>query len=164
MGLSGRVLRVHVKPSTPGEPGLPKRAVPSARLTAEGFDGDFNRYRQESKAGSPGMAVLLMPAETLTELRALGWPIQPGDIGENITTEGLAYAGFAVGRRFKVGGAALEISEPCAPCKTLGHLPFVGKEKITEFTKVMLGRRGWYARVIEEGLVSEGDAITCLRS
>lgn len=153
---------MNVKPSTPGEPGLPKRAVASARLTSAGFEGDFNRYRQEEKAGSPDMAVLLMPSETLRALNDEGWPIRPGDIGENITSEGLAYGAFAPGLRFKLGAAVVEVSKACDPCRTLSHLPYVGQAKVAAFVKVMLGRRGWYARVIEEGLVAQGDAIGLL--
>lgn len=159
--MPGRVVQLNVKPLKGEEPGLPKLPVKSALLTAAGFEGDFNRYRQEKKSGSPDMAVLVMPMETLEELNAEGWPIKPGDIGENITTSGIAYGDFAPGKKFKVGAAALiEISKPCDPCATLKHLPYVGPQKVTEFIRLMLGRRGWYARVLTEGLVNANDAIT----
>ncbi len=157
--MSGRVVQLSVKPLTETEPGLPKRPVTSARLSSAGFEGDFNRYRQEKKAGSPNMAVLVMPLETLAELKKEGWPIEPGDIGENITSSGIAYGEFSPGKRFRVGGAVIEISEPCVPCSTLRHLPYVGPGKVAEFVKIMLGRRGWYARVVEEGRVQQGDLI-----
>lgn len=162
--MKGTVFQLNVKPQVPGEVGLPKHPVDSVRLTAKGFDGDYNRYRQEKKNGTPDMAVLLMPLETLREIEKDGWPVKPGDIGENITTLGLAYSDFPVGSRFQIGQAQIQISEPCTPCKTLGHLPYVGAEKAPVFIKAMLGRRGWYARVIKEGVIRKGDAIEPLKS
>lgn len=156
---SGRIVQINVKPLTGEEAGLPKRPVESAQLTAAGFVGDYNRYRQEKKAGSPDMAVLVMPIETLRELEQEGWPVRPGDIGENITSAGIAYADFSPGSKFKIGSAQIQISEPCTPCRTLGRLPYVGPAKTARFIKTMLGRRGWYARVLEEGHVRAGDAI-----
>jgi MOSC domain-containing protein YiiM len=41
------------------------------------------------------MAILLIPLETIEELQGEGWPIKPGDIGENFTTEGIPYSSFA---------------------------------------------------------------------
>ncbi len=159
---SGRVLQLNVKPRVPGEPGLPKKPVASSYLSVEGFAGDYNRYRQERKSASPDMAVLLIPVETLRELETEGWPMRPGDLGENITCEGLPYAAFEVGTRARVGEAVIQVALPCTPCKTLGHLPYVGPSKVSEFVKAMAGRRGWYARVLSPGLVRPGDAVDVL--
>lgn len=158
--MPGRVFQLNIKPLIGEEPGLPKLPVDSALLTPAGFAGDYNRYRQEKKSGSPDMAVLVMPLETLQDLAKEGWPVKPGDIGENITTSGLAYADFSVGKKFRVGESAIiEISEPCTPCATLKALPYVGAEKITGFIRLMMGRRGWYARVLEKGLIHKDDVI-----
>ena len=51
------------------------------------------------------------------------------------------------------------VSRACDPCTNLYLLPYVGKSKGPQFLKVMLGRRGWYARVLEEGSVRAGDPI-----
>ena len=158
--MPGRVFQLNIKPLIGVEPGLPKLPVDSALLTKAGFEGDYNRYRQEKKSGSPAMAALVMPLETLEDLSKEGWPVKPGDIGENITTSGLAYSDFSIEKKFKVGASAvIEISEPCIPCATLKALPYVGPEKISEFIRLMLGRRGWYARVLAEGVVGRGDVI-----
>ncbi len=158
--IEGRVHALNVKPKVPGERGLPKQPVPSVEVTANGVVGDFNRYRTETKGGSPDMAVLIMPLETLNEIQADGWPVEPGHIGENVTTAGIGYADLSPGTRVRIGEAIVEITEACQPCTNLGLLPYVGRERATEFIRAMLGRRGWYARVIRPGPVNTGDLLT----
>lgn len=156
----GHVFKLHRKPEVAGEHGLPKPSVPEAFAARTGFVGDFNRYRHEEKKDDPGMALLIVPRETLNELANEGWPVRPGDLGENITTEGIAYEAFVPGRRFRAGAALLEVSKACTPCDNLFLLPYVGASRGPEFLKVMLDRRGWYARVLREGWIRVGDPVT----
>jgi MOSC domain-containing protein YiiM len=156
---TGRVYELHQKAEARGEHGLPKPSIPMIAVTRAGVRGDFNRYRHEEKDDDPAMALLLIPRETLTDLSAEGWPVRPGDLGENITTEGIPYGGFAPGMRFLIGGTVIEITKPCTPCDNLFLLPYVGVERGAEFLKVMLGRRGWYARVVTDGSISTGDRV-----
>ena len=51
--IEGRVHSLNLKPKATGERGLPKQAVASAEITANGLAGDFNRYRTEAKAALP---------------------------------------------------------------------------------------------------------------
>jgi len=157
---AGRVFEIHRKPETSGEHGLPKPTVPEAFVARTGVAGDFNRYRHEEKKDDPSMALLVMPRETLAELGREGWPVRSGDLGENITTEGITYDAFVPGRRFRAGEMVFEISKPCTPCDNLYLLPYVGTERGPEFLKVMMDRRGWYARVVNEGWVRKGDPVT----
>jgi len=158
-GVAGRVYELHRKPEVGGEHGLPKPSVAEAWVSRAGVEGDFNRYRHEEKRDDPGMALLVIPRETLSELVREGWPVRPGDLGENITTEGIAYDAFAPGRRFRAGDVVFEVSKPCTPCDNLYLLPYVGPERGPEFLKVMLDRRGWYAQVVREGRVRSGDPV-----
>jgi MOSC domain-containing protein YiiM len=155
----GRVRSLHRKPKTHSEHGLPKPAVDSFRIVAGGVVGDFNRYRHEEQHDEPAQAVLLMPVEMIRTLNGEGWPIREGDIGENVTTEGIPYGDFHPGDRFQVGEAVLEVSKPCVPCTNLYLLPYVGETKGPGFLKRMLHRRGWYASVVRGGLVRAGDTI-----
>ena len=157
--VSGRVLQVNRKSQVPGERGLPKIPVPVGHVGVAGLEGDFNVYRHEVSRDDPNMAVLLMPVETLEALRREGWPVRPGDLGENLTTTGIPYEAFAPGRRVRAGGVLLEISKPCTPCENLYLLPYVGPDRGPEFLKVTLGRRGWYARVLRAGDVRPDDPI-----
>ncbi len=155
----GRARSLHRKPETGSEHGLPKPAFKELRIRLGGVEGDFNRYRHEEQQDEPAQAVLLMPIEMLQTLKAEGWPTREGDLGENVTTEGIPYSEFHVGDRFRVGEAVLEISKPCVPCTNLYLLPYVGPSKGPEFLKVMLNRRGWYSSVVREGRVAQGDVI-----
>ena len=156
--MAGTVERINVKPPKPGERGIPKQPVAGALLTRAGVEGDYNVYRQEEKGGDPDSAVLLIPLETIRELNSEGWPVGPGDLGENLTTSGIPYSRFAAGKTFSIGEAVLQVSRACDPCDNLLLLPYVGAEG-GRFLKTMLGRRGWYARVVREGRVKKGDRI-----
>lgn len=157
--VTGRVFELHRKAEVAGEHGLPKPSVAEAFVSRAGLVGDFNRFRHEEKKDDPAMAVLLVPRETLAQLSREGWPVRPGDLGENFTTEGIAYDAFVPGRRFRAGEVVLEVSKACTPCDNLFLLPYVGPARGAEFLKVMLDRRGWYARVLREGRVRAGDSI-----
>ena len=147
------------KSEVPGQRGLPKVPVPEAFVTVRGVEGDFNRYRHEEKDDEPAMALLLVPIETIEQFGREGWPVRPGDLGENITTEEVPYDAFAPGRRFWIGAVRVEITKACTPCDNLYQLPYVGRERGPAFVRAALGRRGWYARVLSEGTVRAGDPI-----
>jgi MOSC domain-containing protein YiiM len=108
------------------------------------------------------MAVLLLPLETIVQLNNEDWPVKPGDIGENFTTQGIPYEHFAIGQRYQLGESIVQIAKICNPCGNLKHLPYVGQEKKAQFIKTLLGRRGWYARVLQEGQVTVKDNILSL--
>jgi len=155
----GTVRRLGAKSRVEGEHGLPKPELATARFTARGIEGDYNLYRETKRAGDPDMAVLLIPEETLEDLNREGWPVRPGDLGENVTTRGLPYELLAPPRRCRIGTAVVETTRPCEPCDNLFLLPYVGRERGPAFLKAMLGRRGWFARVVEAGSVRRGDRI-----
>ena len=142
---------------------MPKLPIEEARLSREGVEGDFNRYRTDKKGSSLDRAVLVMPWEALQVLRQEGWSVKPGDIGENITTEGIPYEALQLEQRYRLGtSAVVQIAEICNPCVNLALLDYVGKDKVNEFMRTLKGRRGWYARVIEEGIVRRGDGMELL--
>ncbi len=157
--MKGRIHQINVKAQTPGERGLPKAPVEVTVVRRQGLDGDFNRYRHDERRDDPDMALLLIPVETLRELNREGWPLRPGDIGENITTSGIPYSDFAPGKIFRVGEAEVQVSKRCDPCTNLYLLPYVGEAKGPAFLRVMHGRRGWYVRVLSEGRIRRGDPI-----
>lgn len=156
---NAHVYQINVKPETPGQRGLPKLAVSSAVVTREGIVGDFNRYRHEHRRDNPDMALLVMPLEMLQRLNEEGWPLRPGDIGENITTVGIPNESFAQGNCYKIGEVEIQISVKCDPCKNLYGLSYVGGKRGPEFVKTMLNRRGWYARVLKAGRIKKDDVI-----
>lgn len=158
--MPGRVVQINRKPLTPGEPGLPKVETARARVMMSGVEGDFNVYRHEKKKDTPDRALLVYSMDKLEVLNQEGWPIRPGDIGENLTIDGVRYDAFQPGTEWKVGDELIiRITEACHPCKTLGALVYVGDARKREFIETMKGRRGWYAKVLHEGVVNVGDEI-----
>ena len=151
--MQGRIVQLHRKPKQGRERGLPKPAVGELIITTNGVEGDFNRWRTEKAEGDPDQAVLLLNEEILVDLRAEGWPVQPGDLGENVTLADLSEDALEPGARVQLGEVVLEVSKACDPCTVLYTLPYVGKERGPAFVRTMHGRRGWYARVLQGGTV-----------
>ena len=56
----------------------------------------------------------------------------------------------------------IEISFVCDPCMTLQNLPYIGKKNINSFIKDLMGRRGWYAKVLKAGIIQKGDPLTII--
>lgn len=149
----GRVVHLHLKAREGRARGLPKRAVPHLTITSEGVQGDFNRWRTEKAGGDPDQAVLLLNAEILADLRAEAWPVEPGELGENLTVAGLPREALEPGATVHLGEVVLEVSKACDPCIVLYGLPYVGHARGAAFLRTLQGRRGWFARVIRGGVV-----------
>jgi MOSC domain-containing protein YiiM len=156
---SGSVQRLSVKPRTPGQRGLPKHPVPRLRITPAGAEGDYNHYRTTKVQGNPDLAILVLTREVIDTLRTEGWPVEPGDLGENLTLAGVPESSLKPGSRIRIGEVLLEVSEPCDPCTELYVLPYVGKEKGPEFVRTLTGRRGWFTRVLSSGEIVPGTAV-----
>jgi MOSC domain-containing protein YiiM len=150
----GRIVQLHLKPKEGRARGLPKRSVPRLTITPDGVAGDFNRWRTEKANGDPDQAVLLLTDEILAELRAEGWPVQPGELGENLTVADLPRGALRPGARLSLGEVVLEVSKPCDPCTVLYSLPYVGVDRGPAFLRTLQGRRGWFARVVHCGTVA----------
>ena len=157
------ISQINVKPDTPGQVGLPKIPVETATISKWGLAGDYNRFRKEKKKNDPDMAVMILSTDILDALNNEGWPVNPGDLGENITLTNIDYSIMALGDRLNIRDVTLEISLMCDPCTNLNNLPYVGKEKSTSFIKTLMKRRGWYARVLKPGEVSVGDSVTLIQ-
>lgn len=143
---AGGVVSVCVGPG-----GVPKRAVPEARVGELGLEGDAHRHRLH---GGPNRAVCLFSMEDYASLAADGVAASPpGAFGENLLTEGLNYAALDVGDRLAVGDeVVLEIHDVREPCGTL-------KPVDPRFPDLMIGRSGWLCRVVTHGVVRAGDPI-----
>jgi MOSC domain-containing protein YiiM len=66
--------------------------------------------------------VHLIHAELHDELRAGGFTISPGQMGENITTRGVDLLGLPVGARLHLGGAIVEVKGLRNPCAQLDRI------------------------------------------
>ncbi|MHA2364968.1 MAG: MOSC domain-containing protein [Candidatus Hodarchaeales archaeon] len=159
--MKGTIIQVNTKSKRNNEVGLPKLSVIKAFISKMNVGDDYNSYRMtQSSETINNRAVLLYPIELIEKLNFEGWPIKPGDLGENFTTRGIDYKDFQLGKQFMLGDSVIiEITQECTPCSNLSVLPFVGKEKINDFIKTIMDRRGMYAKVLQEGEVTVNDKI-----
>lgn len=112
--------------------GPPKRAAESIRLIAGfGVEGDAHfgetvqhLSRKRSHPDLPNLRqVHLIHAELHDELRAAGFELAPGQMGENITTRGLDLLASPVGTRIIfAGGATIELTGLRNPCAQLDQI------------------------------------------
>ena len=155
--MTGKILHICSKPKISNEFGLMKPEIKQALITRNGIEGDYNYFRATKRGNNPDMALLLMPIETIHKLNKEGWPVKVGDIGENLVTEGIPIDKFESKTMIDIGSVKIQISYECDPCYKLHSLPYVGKKRGAEFVKTMMGRRGWYARVLRNGHIASGD-------
>ena len=124
----------------------PMESVESANVIARfGLEGDRHAT---SAPGRSGRQVLLMDRETLDRLE-----LAPGDIRENITTSGVELSSLAPGRKVSLGQTAVvETTGECEPCGRMDEIR-------PGLQRVLDGRRGMLARVLDGGTVAVGDAV-----
>ena len=79
-----------------------------------------------------------------------------GAFGENISTVGLTENHVAIGDRFRLGTALVEVCQGRQPCWKQAHR-LADKRVVSMMVKS--GRSGWYYRVLEEGQVAAGDSL-----
>lgn len=126
----------------PQAPGEPVEAIDAVNVIADhGFEGD--------RKGKPGSKrqVLLMDIETISE-----YGFAPGDLEENITTQGLRVRDLERGQLVQIGEVVLEVTIERPTCHKLDALrPGLGDE--------LSGRRGKMTRVVAGGPIKVGDGI-----
>jgi MOSC domain-containing protein YiiM len=122
--------------------GQPVREVAEAKALADwGLDGCAHARRGSKRQ------VLLMDTETLTEM-----DLHPGQVKENVLTQGLNIRALTPGQRLRIGQALLEVTIPCTPCNMFEAIrPGLEAE--------MRGKRGMLCRVLEGGAIRSGDTI-----
>lgn len=146
---------------------MPKRPVLFGEVSALGVAGD--RHAHPHIHGGPVKAVLLVTSEGIDELKAAGFPLYPGALGENITTTGLDRRTVRLGQRYRLGEVILEISKMRQPCEQLlpygegiGKAVFDAEVRAGNPASPRWGLAGFYASVIQPGTLRPGDSITLL--
>ena len=106
--------------------------------------------------------VHLIHAELHDELRAAGFAVAPGQMGENITTRGLDLLALPTGTRLRLGAAAVvEVTGLRTPCAQLdGIQPGLMAATLGRDQRGRLVRKaGVMAVVLAPGEVRPGDPI-----
>lgn len=165
---SAVVLALHLSP----EHSFSKRQQTEIELLAgHGVKGDAHcgvtvkhRSRVAVDPNQPNLRqVHLVHQELLEELRAAGFRVEPGTIGENVTTSGLDILSLPRGTRLRLGETAtIELTGLRNPCVQLDHVQ-------QGLTQAVLGRdadgqlirkAGVMAIVLSDGTVRPGDPIS----
>lgn len=147
--------------------GLPKRpALGPVTVAREGLEGDDHRNLKYH--GGPDKAVLMLALETLDDLKAKGFSVFPGALGENLTVTGLDPGQWRSGKRYRLGeDVVIELTTLRTPCSNLDVYKsdmkaelYDARCKAGDPTTARWARGGFYARVIHGGLLGTGAAVT----
>jgi MOSC domain-containing protein YiiM len=140
--------------------GVPKRPVPSGRVTALGLEGDAQRDLEHH--GGPERALCLFSQERIQVLQAEGHPITPGSIGENLTIEGIDWNAVTPGTYLRLGADVVaQVTRYTAPCFNI-TASFRDGEYSRVSQKRHPGDSRVYARVLREGFLTSGDPVLLL--
>ncbi len=131
-------------------------------VNALGLTGDEQADRRVH--GGPDKAVLLYSLDHYAAWRDELGPHprldRPGAFGENLAVSGLTEADVCLGDQWRVGEhVILEITQGRQPCWKLADR--FGVADMVQRVQLTL-RTGWYARVLAPGLLTVGDALTCV--
>ncbi len=148
-----------------------KPTLPAIRLLAGlGVAGDAHsgatvqhRSRVARDPSQPNLRqVHLVAAELLAELRARGFDLAPGSMGENVTTHGLDLLALPRGARLSLGPQAeVEVTGLRNPCLQLDRhqAGLMGAVLARDAAGGLVLRAGIMAVVLRDGEVRAGDAI-----
>ena len=120
--------------------------------------------RMEQNPNQPNLRqVHLIHAELFDELAGQGFAIEPGQMGENVTTRGIDLLGLSAGTRLRLGGAAvIEITGLRNPCRQLNGLAtgLMAATLDRDANGELVRKAGVMAVVVTGGEIVVGDAIT----
>ena len=140
-------------------------------LEGLGVDGDAHagktvkhRSRVRRDPSQPNLRqVHLVHSELFDELRAKGFTVTPGDIGENVTTRGIDLLALPTGTRLRLGEVAtVEITGLRNPCVQLDTFQkgLMAATLDKDADGNLIRKAGIMGVVLVGGEVRPGDAIT----
>lgn len=105
--------------------------------------------------------VHLIHAELLDEVADKGFAVAPGELGENITTRGIALLDLPTDTRLRVGGAVIRVTGLRNPCWQIDALrPGLLAEMVEKRPDGSIKRKCGVMGVVESGgAVAQGAAI-----
>ena len=139
-------------------------------LTGLGVDGDAHmgetvkhRSRVRRDPTQPNLRqVHLIHAELFSELRGKGFVVQPADLGENITTDGIDLLALPTGTRLHLGASAVVevtgLRNPCIQIDTF-QKGLMAATLDRNADGDVVRKAGVMSIVISEGDIRPGDEI-----
>ena len=160
MSTTGSIIQINVSRG-----GIPKLPIVEATVTPEGILGDSWAHPQFH--GGPKQALLLICSESIADLKAKGYPLFYGALGENLTTLGLDRRQMRIGQRYRIGDILIELTKIRVPCATLDiYGPDLKSEIYDKQVKAgdpqssCWAVSGFYAAVLKPGILRQHDIIT----
>ena len=122
-----------------------------------------HRSRVARDASQPNLRqVHLLHAELFDELMEAGFPVWPGELGENLTTRGVDLLGLSTGTRLHVGETAvIELTGLRNPCSQIDKFQRGLTAAVLDRDAAgnLVRKAGVMAVVLQAGEVKPGDAI-----
>jgi MOSC domain-containing protein YiiM len=122
-----------------------------------------HRSRVRKDSTQPNLRqVHLMHAELFDELREKGFTVQPGDLGENVTTSGIDLLALPTGARLHIGATAVvEVTGLRNPCVQIDGFQkgLMAATLDKDADGNLIRKAGIMSIVLAAGDVRPGDAV-----
>ena len=136
-------------------------------IAGHGIEGDAHagpfmkhRYLARRNPRAPNLRqVHLIPAELLLGSEVAGYGVEPGDLGENITTVGIDLERLPLDTELQIGDATIRLTGLRTPCVLIDRFRRGLKARLIAQDSGPPFRAGVMAMVTRGGLVAPGDAI-----
>jgi MOSC domain-containing protein YiiM len=146
-------------------PGLGIRLLRGLGVAGDAHMGETVKHRSRVRKDPtlPNLRqVHLIHAELFDELRAKGFAVEPGELGENITTSGIDLLALPTGTRLHLGASAVvEITGLRNPCIQIDNFQkgLMAATLDKDADGNLVRKAGVMSIVLSEGDVRPGDTI-----
>ncbi len=129
-----------------------------------GIEGDAHAgktVKHRSRVAKDPTQPNLRQVHLVEKERLEDWEVPFGDLGENLTTEGLDLHALSAGTRLRIGSAEIEITGLRNPCQQIENYRkgLLGKVAFKDDAGQVVRRGGIMSVVLESGTISVGDTI-----
>lgn len=163
----GKVVAVCVSPQHrfSKTPCLSIKLIAGHGIEGDAHSGPFMRHRYLARRNprAPNLRqVHLIPAELLQGSEVAGYDVEPGDLGENITTVGIDLERLPLDTELRIGDATIRLTGLRTPCVLIDRFRRGLKARLIAEEVGPAFRAGVMAIVTEGGLIVPGDVIRAI--
>lgn len=126
--------------------GTQKQPVKSCELICE------HGLKEDAHAGNWHRQVSLLAFEKIEDFKARGAQVKDGDFGENLVVAGIDLVNLPVGTLLRSGNILLQVTQIGKECHKHCQIYY-------KMGECIMPKQGIFARVLEGGILNEGDEI-----